>query len=236
MKKTVIFTLLTIMLVCGFIGCDTEPVIYTVTIGTLTNGSITATPDRGTVGTEISLTVTPHSGYQLKAGTLKYGSVSINESTKKFNLPAENVTVTAEFELIIAEIFRINYEDSAWYGHEGISAFELTTTTAIVDNITYSGIYTQGGGTFIFEDDYWGNLPAEWAYFYCNGIKIGIGFLSIYPAYDDYDERYYGALVFGTACIDYDLEEWLNSTGLFFPPVDLSDLGTSPFNSMINNM
>jgi hypothetical protein len=72
--------------------------VYTVTIGTLTNGSITANPTSGIGGTEITLTVNPDDVYRLKTGTLKYGSKTIDESTFKFYLPAENVTVTAEFE------------------------------------------------------------------------------------------------------------------------------------------
>jgi hypothetical protein len=71
---------------------------YTVSIGSLTNGEITADPASGTEGTEITLTVMPESGYQLKSGTLKYGSTSIDEAAKKFNLPASDVTITAEFE------------------------------------------------------------------------------------------------------------------------------------------
>jgi hypothetical protein len=88
-----------------FIGCNPGngpgDNIYAVTIGTLTNANgstITANPESGTEGTEITLTVTPGSGYQLKAGTLTYGTTAIDEVTKKFNLPASDVTVTAEFE------------------------------------------------------------------------------------------------------------------------------------------
>jgi hypothetical protein len=89
-----------------FLGCDpgngTGDKIYTVTIGTLTNANestITADPSSGTEGTEITLTVTSANGYHLKEGSLKYGTTPINETTKKFNLPASDVTVTATFEL-----------------------------------------------------------------------------------------------------------------------------------------
>ena len=98
-----------IVLVIGFVlfGCDngdgTNDKIYTVTIGSLTNGSISANPTSGVEGTEITLTVTPNSGYKLKAGSLKYGAIVINEETKRFNLPAENVTITAEFEPFVQE-------------------------------------------------------------------------------------------------------------------------------------
>jgi hypothetical protein len=104
MKKvrTKIFLAL-LMVIFGFIGCDSDngTKSYTVTIGTLVNANgstITANPTSGTEGTEITLTIIPNGDYQLKAGTLKFGTTSINETTKKFTLPASDVVVTAEFE------------------------------------------------------------------------------------------------------------------------------------------
>jgi len=79
---------------------------YSVTIGTLTNANgctITANPKSGKEGTEITLTIKEINGYSLKSGTLKYGTANINGTTRKFNLPAKNVSITAEFELIIPE-------------------------------------------------------------------------------------------------------------------------------------
>ena len=102
MRKNVFFGLLGLMVLFGFIGCggDDDPKIYKVTIGTLTNGSITANPTSGIEGTEITLTVNPNNLFSLKNKTLKYGTNDINQITKKFNLPASNVTITAEFEQI----------------------------------------------------------------------------------------------------------------------------------------
>ena len=100
MKKTVCFSLLAIMLVFGFSGCDNgdnNVKTFSVTIGTLTNGSITANPTSGIEGTEISLAVNPNDFYRLKPGTLKYGTTTVDEETLMFNLPAENVVVSAEF-------------------------------------------------------------------------------------------------------------------------------------------
>jgi hypothetical protein len=102
-KQSVFFGMVAIIaLGFGFVGCDDgnndNGKTYNVTIGTLTNGSIDANPKSGVEGTEITLTVDPENLYRLKAGTLKYGSTAIDESTLKFKLPAENVTVTAEFE------------------------------------------------------------------------------------------------------------------------------------------
>jgi len=74
---------------------------YTVTIGTLTNANgstISAYPASGPAGTEITLTINEANGYRLKAGTLRYGTTPVNETTQKFYLPANNVIITAEFE------------------------------------------------------------------------------------------------------------------------------------------
>jgi len=100
MKKNVFLVLLVILLVFVFIGCggNDEPEIYIVTIGALTNGSITANPTSGIAGTEIFLTVNPNDLYKLKMGTLKYGTTVINETTMKFILPSSNVNIIAEFE------------------------------------------------------------------------------------------------------------------------------------------
>ncbi|KUO70868.1 MAG: hypothetical protein APF81_08015 [Desulfosporosinus sp. BRH_c37] len=76
------------------------PGYYTVSIGTLTGGSITASPTSATAGTTINLTITPDLVKQLKAGTLKYndGTTYQTISGTSFSMPAANVMVTAEFE------------------------------------------------------------------------------------------------------------------------------------------
>lgn len=78
-----------------------EQVKYTITIGTLTGGSITAAPETAGAGTTVSVTVTPDSGKRLKAGTLKYVDGADHTITgTSFVMPESNVTVTAEFESI----------------------------------------------------------------------------------------------------------------------------------------
>jgi len=103
MKKNGFFGLLVILLVFCFFSCggDDDPEIYTVTIGSLTNANgsiITASPTSGVKGTEITLTISESYTYFLKSGTLKYGTTIVSESELKFNLPAENVIITAEFD------------------------------------------------------------------------------------------------------------------------------------------
>jgi hypothetical protein len=86
------------------VSAEFEPDIYTVSIGSLSHGAISAIPEKGPPGTEIALTVTPGGDYRLKRGSLKYtgaaGDTPIDEATLKFSLPGANVTVTAEFETI----------------------------------------------------------------------------------------------------------------------------------------
>jgi len=69
---------------------------FNVSIGTLSGGSITATPSVAHPGTTINLAITPDTGMQLKAGTLKYNDTPITGTS--FEMPAEDVTITAEFE------------------------------------------------------------------------------------------------------------------------------------------
>jgi hypothetical protein len=144
MKKTVCLGLLVFILVFGFIGCDNGNVekTYTVTIGELTNANgctITANPTSGVEGTEISLILTQENTYRLKAGTLKYGSVAINESTLKFILPTENIVITAEFESLLY---------GEWHNYPDLHYTEFF--------IFYEGIFLYGEiNTRTMKRDYW---------------------------------------------------------------------------------
>ena len=81
---------------------ETEPGPYRVNIAALSGGSVTAQPRGGEAGTEIQLAVTPDEGFRLVTGSLKYSDgtkdTAVNASTRKFRLPASDVTVKAEFE------------------------------------------------------------------------------------------------------------------------------------------
>lgn len=85
-----------------------EAIPYQVTITSVPNGSITASPNTDvTIGTEVVLTITPASGYRLKSGSLKVyktgnESTTVNVINNTFSMPAYDVTVAAEFEEIPA--------------------------------------------------------------------------------------------------------------------------------------
>ena len=72
------------------------PTTYTVTISNDGNGSGTASPSAAVVGTEITLTATPNTGYRFKEWEVISGGVTITNN--KFTMPDGNVEVKAIFE------------------------------------------------------------------------------------------------------------------------------------------
>ena len=84
---------------------DTTPVTYSVTVANCENGSATVSPETAEAGQTVTVTATPNESYVLSGI-----SVSQTDSTAvdtvdtdtgcTFQMPAEDVTVTAVFELI----------------------------------------------------------------------------------------------------------------------------------------
>ena len=72
------------------------PNTYAVTMQNDGNGTASANPTSATVGTEITLTATPNSGYQFKQWQVVSGGVTV--SNNKFTMPANAVIVKAIFE------------------------------------------------------------------------------------------------------------------------------------------
>ena len=81
-------------------GDTPQPTTYGITIGNMSNGSVTATPNSNiAAGTEVSLTVEPDPGYELDE-LIVTGNTSGNNVTvanNKFTMPSEDVTVNATF-------------------------------------------------------------------------------------------------------------------------------------------
>ncbi len=76
---------------------------HNVTIGSMTNGRVTANKAKAAENAEVTLTVTPGAGYKLdtltiaKASTGTVAPTKVNDTTYKFTMPAEAVTVSATF-------------------------------------------------------------------------------------------------------------------------------------------
>ena len=74
---------------------------FSVTIGTFSNGTITATPSFGPSGSEINLSINPAPGFVLSEGSLTFtvaGGSPVLIAGTSFILPSAHVTVNAVFE------------------------------------------------------------------------------------------------------------------------------------------
>lgn len=68
---------------------------YTVTIGTISNGTVTANKSAACEGDKVALTITPDANYT--AGTVKVNGSTVTLVGNEFTMPAANVTVTVDF-------------------------------------------------------------------------------------------------------------------------------------------
>lgn len=75
---------------------------FSVTVGTATGGSASASPTSNiSPGTQVTLTATPNSGYQLSGWVT---SPVVTVTNNKFTMPASNVTVTPVFAQIVRTV------------------------------------------------------------------------------------------------------------------------------------
>lgn len=137
----------------------TPPLTFTVSTGTLTGGNIAANPTSATSGTAISLTITPDTGMQMKAGTLKYSDgttrSAITITGTSFTMPAANVTVSAVFEPITITppvTYTVTFNSQG--GSTVMSTSNVTTGSAISAPTvptwaghTFNGWYKESGCT-----------------------------------------------------------------------------------------
>ena len=133
-----------------------EEIAYTIDVGEIEHGSITADPsDEVAADTEITLTVTPDEGYELKEDSLKVTYTTddgeqqtVEVENGKFKMPAADVTVSAEF---VAVKYSITYELAGGTNAEGNpdtytveDAITLSAPTRV--GYTFTG-WTWGGQT-----------------------------------------------------------------------------------------
>lgn len=76
--------------------------MYDITIGDLTDGTITADKTKAAAGDTVTLTVTPDDEKMLNPGSLKYNNVAITGTS--FIMPAADVTITGEFIVYLKSI------------------------------------------------------------------------------------------------------------------------------------
>ncbi len=90
---------------------DAASVFYTITVSPVTGGKITVSPATASVGTPIIITVKPDSGKRLVDGSLTING----ESTEvlSFNMPAEDVVISAKFEKIPETVDEVEEKDNS---------------------------------------------------------------------------------------------------------------------------
>lgn len=126
---------------------------YTISVGTLTGGSLSAAASAN-YGDEVTVTVTPADGKQLKSGTLKYtpagaSAVAIDEGTKKFTMPAANVTLSAEFEDIPVTTYNVTIDGTIEHGTIVASPVNAAAGAEITLTITPDSGYQLKDNTLV---------------------------------------------------------------------------------------
>ena len=138
------------------------PTEYTITVTSGGNGTASASHAKAVVGTEITLTATPKTGYHLKEWQVISGDVTIKDD--KFLMPNDNVEVKAIFDKDAPTEFTITFD-----GNGGTpSVRSMTTTNQKLTSLpsasrsgsySFDGWYTEeSGGTKITTDT---EFPAD---------------------------------------------------------------------------
>jgi hypothetical protein len=170
----------------------------TGTITLVVNGVLTLTPSNAS----ITFTVTV-SGNNLSAmsGTITWND-STTDTAPAVLTPGGNGGVEEKYR----GLWSYNNTGEDWDKNKVYPTFEVTASTIIYEDNTYSGIYTHGGGTL-------GGGSGVYTYFYQNGIKIGVGAIGVEG----------GQLFLG----DYDYAS-VNTGWGASPALDLVDKGYFP--------
>ena len=104
-----------------------------------TGGTITTNRTRANEGDEIIVTVTPKTGYQMKAGSLRYafstpGAAYTAITGYSFKMPGGNIDITCDWETASTTV-------------DGITAFSINGIAAAVNNTTNTITITMPRGT-----------------------------------------------------------------------------------------
>ncbi len=85
---------------------EKAPNVYAIVLPVGVNGTVTASPESATENATVTLTVTPSKGYELKSLTVirtdddtEIQIDPVGESKYSFQMPASDVTVTAQFQI-----------------------------------------------------------------------------------------------------------------------------------------
>ena len=133
---------------------EKAPETYTITVDETEHGSVTVAPaGPNTAGTEVTITVTPDKGYQLKEDSLVVkdtNGAEVDVADNTFTMPAQDVTVSAEFEPIT---YDIHYElDGGTNGAGNPDTYTVESETFTLNPPTKDG-YIFTGWTWDGQND-----------------------------------------------------------------------------------
>ena len=122
-------------------GSDTPSTgAYKISVSTPKGGTITTNRTKADAGDEIIVTVTPDNGYQMKAGSLRYGFADGGApmdkviTNNRFTMPAGDINITCEWETATTTV-------------NGITAFSINGVAGAVNNTTNTITITMPRGT-----------------------------------------------------------------------------------------
>jgi|GEM_PF-1832041 len=137
------------------ITAELEKIAFQVTVVKPANGIVLAPPKSVRAGAPVTLDVRPDAGYRLKAGSLKVNGAAISGTT--FIMPAQDVTVTAEFEQYLFQITVVKSDHgkaiSSLPNAEAVTLVTLTVTPdtgyrLVPGSLKLNGVTIDGGLIF----------------------------------------------------------------------------------------
>ena len=113
---------------------------YKISVSTPKGGTITTSRTKADAGVEIIVTVTPDDGYQMVAGSLRYGFADGGApmdkviTNNRFTMPAGDINITCDWETAATTV-------------NGITAFSINGIAGAVNNTTNTITITMPRGT-----------------------------------------------------------------------------------------
>lgn len=130
---------------------------YTVTVTSGGNGTATASPASGVTGTEVTLTATPNTGYELSRWEVLSGGVTITGN--KFTIGTADVSIRAVFEAVQPTTYTVtvisggNGTASA-SPQSGVSGTTVTLTATPNSGYVFSSWEVLAGGVTISNNSF----------------------------------------------------------------------------------
>ena len=188
----------TICNVCGYERTVTPPAPaeYTITVTSGGNGTASTSHAKAVAGTEITLTVTPNTGYHFKEWEVMSGGVTIKDD--KFLMPGSNVEVKAIFEDMSKEQFTLAPGGTYYFDLSGesipgtandalpdstmhyvpftyagtVDAYKLTSEMATTEEYAQQNEYAHS----LFVADYAVTHAVSWDKLHAEGLIFGKGY------------------------------------------------------------